>query len=121
MSITDVTAELKAYVDDSRKRLELIVGKPVRTYLDSVLTDPEWFAALLHTTGSEPDEAIRLSRVGAETDHGDLAAAVARKLANGIVSTTLMPALLPPSLLNATNQAVLACLRDAAEGEMDEA
>jgi hypothetical protein len=120
MGIATLANELKSFVDESRTRLEKILDAPVREYLEANITDPEWFAAMMHNTGSEADEAIRLATVAKEFDREELTKAVVHRLAAGIISTTLMPSVLPSTLLTSTNQAVLACLRDAADGEMHE-
>ena len=118
MTIAELTSALKEYVDGSRTRLEEILEEPVRHYLDASMADHAWFAAMMHNTGSEADEALRITRTGSEMDRAELAKAVVQKLSSTIISHTLMPALLPTSLLSSVNQAILSCLRDAADGEM---
>ncbi len=117
MNIAELTKALKAYVDRSQGELEKILEEPVREYLRATLADRDWFAAVMHTSGSEVDEAVRLSRKLEAIGLEELAGEVTHRMAAGIVSTTLMPSLLPNPLVNAVNQALLASLRDSGEDE----
>lgn len=119
MSIVELTAEMRAFVEASRERLQGILVPPLRSYLEVHAAEPEWLGAMLHNAGAGPDEAIRLSRLAATTDKDSLAREVARRLASGVVSTALMASLLPSALVTSTNQALLASLRDAVDGELD--
>ena len=112
MNIADLTMALQKYVTESQQELEEILREHVGDYLSATLNDPDWFAAILHMTGSEADEALRLSRVLENTPKRDLSTEVTHRLASGIISTTLMPAVLPSSLISSMNQAILSCLRD---------
>ncbi len=115
MNIGEVTKALQEFVEKSEAGLEEILHGPVEEYLEAILANPNWFAAVMHTSGSEADEALRLSRALATTSADDLVSEVTRRLASGIISTTLVPAVLPTPLLTSTNHAILSCLRDQVE------
>jgi len=115
MNIAELTKALQAYVETSQKELETILRAPLEEYLEAALVDKDWFAAVMHTSGSEAEEAVRLSRILQETPAAEFADEVTQRLASGIISTTLMPALLPTPLLSSTNQSILSCLRDRAD------
>jgi hypothetical protein len=115
MNIAELTKALLPFVEKAEVDLEEIFQEPVKEYLAAALANPNWFAAIMHTVGSEADEALRLSNSLEDVSMEELAKEVTKKLAGGIVSTTLVPAVLPTPLLNSTNQAILSCLRDRAE------
>lgn len=115
MNIAELTKALQRYVETSQKQLEEILSEPLKEYLEATLSDEHWFAAIMHTSGSEADEAMRLARILEATPIDELTEEVTQRLASGIISTTLMPAVLPTPLLSATNQSILSCLRDLAD------
>lgn len=118
MNIVEMTKALRACVMRTQGELEEIMRGHVEEYMTAMLEDPQWFAAIMHTSGSEADEAVRLipivEKIGAE----ELTNAVTHKLTAGIISTTLAPALLPTQLVTSINQSLLACLRESIEGDL---
>lgn len=115
MNIAEVTKALQDYVSRSEKELEEILRGPVEEYLGVASENTNWFAAIMHAAGSEPDEAIHLATAMEKLDSKELADEVVKQLTGGIISTTLVPAVMPTPLLSSTNQAILSCLRQRAE------
>ncbi len=118
MNIVELTKALRACVINTQTEMEEILGEHVEDYLAAMLEDPQWFAAIMHTSGSEADEAVRLIAVIEKAGAKELAHAVTHKLTAGIISTSLAPALLPTQLITSVNQSLLSCLREAVEGDL---
>jgi hypothetical protein len=112
MNVAEVTKSLQKLVASSQRELEDVLRGPVKEYLEAMLADRSWFAAVMHTSGSEADEALRFGRALDDVDVDSLTLEVTKKLASGIVSTSLLPAVLPAPLLTSTNQAIISCLRE---------
>lgn len=115
MNISELTTALQEFTETSRDNLVELLREPIREYLEALLGNPNLLAAIMHTSGSEADEAVRMSNALEGIEPEQLANEVADRLVDGIISTTLVPAVLPTPLLSSTNQALLAALRERAE------
>ena len=115
MDVTKLTKNLQGFIKESEGNLEKILEEPVKEYLEATLTSNDWFSAIMHNAGSEADEAVRFGYSLEKTSREDLSAMVTKKLASSIVSTTLIPSLLPTPLLTSMNQAILSCMRELDE------
>jgi len=113
MNIAELTKSLRGYVEKAQTDLEEILREPVKEYLEATVADRDWLAHIMHTAGSDVDEAMHMSRALEGMAVDDLAEAVTKRLAGGVVTTTLVPAVLPTPLLTATNQAILATVRES--------